>query len=553
MYIRVKKKSDSRYSVQLVESLRNGNVVKQKILRHLGVAHNEQEVEALKEVGELIRAQIEDDRQAKLFSPAQMADLVKLAKSQAEKDGPEIVDLKLMREEARHIVGIHDVYGQVFDELGFGSILPNPARKLLSQRIIKELVLARIACPSSKRESINKLESDFGILLNLDTVYATLDKIDDAVIDNIQARNMSIVKTLFKDKIDILFYDCTTLYFESFDDDDLRKKGYSKDLKFNQPQVVLALLVTKEGLPIGYEVFPGNTYEGHTLIPVLNKFKEQYNLDRVVFVADSGLLNRDNLKFLRDNNFYYIVGARLKSQPKFIQNKILDLSIYQDLPIESGSKLACFPLDQNDQLLVSHSQKRASKDAFDRKIAIEKLIKKLTKVKNPKDYLSNFGYKKYLSIDGETEIKLDSKKITEASRWDGLHGVISNIDWMDACDIINQYKGLWQVEESFRVNKHDLKIRPIYHWKESRVKAHLAICYMAFACVRYLEYRVKTQIQKASPEIIRKELIYVQASILINQQTNEQYILPSKLGILAKKIYKIMNIQYLLSPRKISI
>jgi len=551
MFIRVKKKSNDKFSVQLVESIRNKGLVQQKILRHLGVAHNKQEVETLKEVGRIIQAQIEEERQPKLFSPQEMACITAKLKNDESEDVPLMVNLKKVSEEARHITGIHDIYGKVFDELGFGSILSNPARKIFAHRVIKELVLARIACPSSKRDTVNKLEADFGVNLNLDSVYKVLDLIDDKAIERLKEKNTNIIRTLFDNKLDVIFFDCTTLYFESFSEDDLRKNGYSKDLKFNQPQVILALMVTKEGLPIGYEVFPGNTYEGHTLAPAITKLKEKYSIDRIVFVADSGLMNKDNLGFFKKNNFHYIIGARLKGQKKSLKQEILNHANYKEIKDDEDRKIAIFKLNNIDRLIVSHSEKRSRKDAHEREKAIESLRKKLDAIKSPKQYLSNYGYKKFLKVEGKSDISLDESKIEESAKWDGLHGVISNIDWMSPHEISAQYKGLWQVEESFRISKHDLRIRPIFHWKESRIKAHLALCFMAFCCVRFLEFRTKAQFKKLSPEVIRRELLHVQASLLYDHENKKKYLLPSKRSKTAAKLYQIMNVPYRAVPHTV--
>ena len=128
---------------------------------------------------------------------------------------------------------------------------------------------------------------------------------------------------MFGGKIDLIFFDATTLYFESFTEDELKQNGFSKDHKFGQPQVLLALMVTEQGIPIGYEVFPGSTYEGHTLIPMLESIKERYNLGKVVFVADSGLLNAANLQAMEDSGFKYIVGVRLRKMKPAFRNESL--------------------------------------------------------------------------------------------------------------------------------------------------------------------------------------------------------------------------------------
>src|SRR5690606_12210317 len=118
--------------------------------------------------------------------------------------------------------------------------------------------------------------------LNLDKVYRMMDKLDDDACKRMQENTFSSTSQILGGKIDVIFVDATTLYFESFTEDEFKKNGYSKDLKFNQPQVILSLMVTKQGLPIGYEAFPGNTFEGHTLLPLLNKIKKRHDIDKVV-------------------------------------------------------------------------------------------------------------------------------------------------------------------------------------------------------------------------------------------------------------------------------
>jgi hypothetical protein len=302
MFIRIKKKSDQRISVQLVEAIREGTRIRQKIVRHIGVAYTAEQVEDLKNVGEFIKAQIEEERQPCLYPPEEIAHLridsrhepVEEIESsitesfiqQQPSNDALMVDLRDLREESRSVVGIHDIYGKIFEDLQFHKIIPNPARHKACCRIIKNLVLARIANPGSKRDAVDRLEEDFGVSLNLNAVYQAMDALDDKVIETMKQHTLKATLKLFKEKVDVLFYDCTTLYFEAFDQDTLRMNGYSKDLKFNQPQVVLALCVTKEGIPVTYELFPGNMYEGATLIPALENLRKKFELDKVVFVAD---------------------------------------------------------------------------------------------------------------------------------------------------------------------------------------------------------------------------------------------------------------------------
>lgn len=552
MYVRVKTTPNSpRKSVQIVESVRSGEKVKQRIVRHVGIAMDDQELEKLKELAEHIKHKIKEERQPSLFRPDQLAEMAIEAKKQQD-DDPIFVNLKELEEEQRAICGIHEIYGEIYDLLKFNTLF-SPNREVGANQILKHITMARIANPSSKRASVINLEKDFGISLQLDQVYRMMDKVDENIRQSIENKSFEATCNLFQDKIDIIFVDATTLYFESFTEDEFKKNGYSKDLKFNQPQVLLALMVTKQGLPIGYEAFPGSMYEGHTLLPLLRKLRDKHNLDKVVFVADSGLFNSSNLNVLEDAGFEYIVGARLKNLPKDLQEKVLDLSNYDNEPLDEEDQIRyCEFLHQERRLIVSHSTKRARKDAFDREKTVEKIRQKIHKSKDPSHLISNHGHKKFVKLQGTSEVVLNEEKIQKAALWDGLHGVISNSSDFSPSEILSQYRGLWQVEESFRITKHDLKIRPIFHWTPERVKAHIALCFMAFTCVRHLEYRVALQYKKLSPEAIRSALVRVQISVLKDRQ-NKRYAIPSPASQDARKIYQTMGKKYSIQPYRLDV
>ena len=621
MFVRVKSTPKSpRKSVQIVSSARVNGKVKQTIVKHIGVAANDEELEELKSLANSIKIKLELDIQLPLYTATELEKLEKYNKkpSKDKKNKDSLVkainqqDININREdydvnlldiieEDRVIKGIHDIYGKLYNELEFDKILYNPARQVASNKVLKEIVMARVANPDSKRGSVLNLEENFGVKLDLKAVYKMMDKLGDNEILKLNKLVYNKTKTLFKDKIDIVYFDATTLYFESFTedtgDDAIKKNGYSKDGKFNQPQVVLALLVTKSGLPVGYKAFSGDTFDGHTLIPALKEIQEHYNIDNVVFVADSGMFNKDNLtefdkihnpfpfkytqyswsispikltlkdyqtqyrEFNKNHNITYIVGARIKNMTKTIKEQILDMSNYTS--INDNTKVATFEY-QGKKLLVSYSDKRARKDKFEREKGIQKLRDRLEKNKSVKSQLSNQGYKKYLQLEQTTQnnqnttkkscdisIVLNEDKIKEDAIWDGLKGIITNNTKLTNEELIHQYSNLWQVEESFRITKHDLKIRPIYHWKPSRVKAHLAISFMAYTLVRHLEHRVRLQYIKLSPEKIRKILLSIQVSILYDTRTKNKFVLPSKIAQDAKKIYKLMEVPISSTPYKL--
>lgn len=548
MFVRVKTTPNSpRKSVQIVQSVRVGDKVKQKIVRYVGIAMDDYELEQLKMLAESIRVRLEAGVQEFLISPEEIAKLNIEAKKKKiqETDDDYKVNLKKVVEEQRIVRGIHDIYGTLFDELGYRYIFKNPARQASTVNTFRDIVLARIANPVSKRASVSMLEEDFGVTIGLNKVYKMMDNITDSVIDKLNEISYENTANLFGQKIDVIFFDATTIYFESFIEDDFREMGYSKDLKFNQSQILLALMVTKEGLPIGYKIFEGSKYEGHTLIPTLKEIRNKYNLDKVIFVADAGMMNEENINELEKEGFEYIVGCRLKNLPKKLQKKIITHNNYTQINEEYKIKKLKY---NGKSLIVSYSSQRAAKDESDRVRAIEKLRKKILKSSNPKEYITNYGNKKYLRINGDASIEINEEKIKEDSKWDGLHGVVTNAKKLCNNDILKQYNNLWEVENAFRITKHDLKVRPVFHWVKRRIKAHMAISFCAYVLVKHLEYRAKLQYQKMSPEKIRRTLLRVQTSIVFDRKKKIRYGLPSKISQDARKIYNFMKIDYKLTP-----
>lgn len=573
MFIRVKSTPNSpRKSVQIVHSERIGSKVKQKIIKHVGVALDDTELEELKALAVSIKAELESKNQLPLYSPQEIEDMTQqmVDKKANESDNKEEqinrvdydVNLLDMLEEDRIIKGVHEIYGKLYDEMNFKSIIPNPSRHVATSKALKEIVLARVANPDSKSASVDMLASKFGVNLNLKTVYRMMDMIDDTQVKKLNKLVLTQTKLLLDNKIDVIYFDATTLYFESFTEDidnpedtdeAIRKNGYSKDGKFNQPQVVLALLVTKQGLPVGYKAFSGDTFDGHTIIPSLKEIEDEFKVDKIVYVADAGMFNKSNLEAFDNNeNMTYIVGAKIKTMSKVYKEQILKTDDFRE--INDDTKVKTFDY-KGKKLLVSYSKKRAKKDKHDREKAIAKLKKRLEDSKSVKSQLSNNGYKKYLQLESsdknsscDLSITLNEDKIVEDAAWDGLKGIITNNETLSSEELIHQYSCLWQVEESFRITKHDLKIRPIYHWKPSRVKAHLAISFMAYTLVRYLEYRVRLQYKKLSPKKIRQILLSVQTSIFYDTATNKKFAMPSKVSDDAKKIYKLMEVPVTTKP-----
>jgi len=350
-------------------------------------------------------------------------------------------------------IGPELVFGKVFDFIGFNTI---------SEPLFRHLVIARLAFPLSKLKTIEYLYRFQGVCLDLDTVYRFLDKLNEQLKEKVEQIAFTHTKSILNNDISIVFYDMTTLYFEASDEDDLRKTGFSKDGKHSNPQIYLGLLVGLGGYTIGYDIFEGNIYEGHTLIPTIEKIIKKFNLSKPVVVADAGLLSSNNIKELQENQYQFILGARIKNETTIVKNKIFETNL-------KDNEYAVIEKAKSEKLIIAYSEKRANKDEHNRKKGLERLEKQIKSGKLTKSNINNRGYNKYLKMDGDITISIDKEKFDKDKIWDGLKGYITNCELKPEV-IIENYKNLWHIEKAFRMSKTDLRIRPIYHRVRRRKK-----------------------------------------------------------------------------------
>jgi hypothetical protein len=319
-----------------------------------------------------------------------------------------------------------------------------------------------------------------------------------------------VERTIFKhtqnimdNNITVSFYDVTTLYFESESEDDLRRIGFSKEGKLARPQIQLGLFTTLQGYPLSYEVYEGNKYEGHTLVDILKKFQDKFQLDyKPIVVADRGMLNNDNIAYLENNDYKYILAAKIKNSTNEIKEEISNLTFLNDgtihtLEIDKEIKYT----DDNEQkqtlktkqrLILTYSSKRAKKDRYTREQAIKKIEAKLAKSITKSDLKLSY-YAKYLDIDDKCDVKykLNQVKILNDEKLDGIKGFITNDFTLKANEVIEHYQNQYDVEKAFRISKTDLKIRPIYHRLETRIKAHILISFVSYAIYKEFERKIK--------------------------------------------------------------
>lgn len=394
----------------------------------------------------------------------------------------EFVDTFLNHLDSFSLVGPELLLGRIFDQIGFNAI---------EEELFRDLVITRLVYPVSKLKTTDYLFKYKGIQTSVYRIYRYLDKLHKEQIEKVKAISLRHTLGLCEQGLSVVFYDVTTLWFEADQEDELRRKGFSKDGKHQQPQIVLGLLVSENGYPLDYDIFEGNKYEGDTLLPVIEHFAGKYRCEHLVVVADAGLLSGKNVSRLKAKKYQYILGARIKNESASGRRQIvnLDLGDGQSKEIRKGE----------ERLIISYRTGRAHKDAHNRKRGLERLEEKLKSGKLTKSHLNQKGYNKYLTMQGEVNLAIDYEKFREDAKWDGLKGYLTNTE-LPKQQVIEKYNQLWNIEKSFRISKSDLQIRPIYHRLPRRIQAHICICFAACKVYRELERQLKEKNSGLSPE-----------------------------------------------------
>ena len=369
------------------------------------------------------------------------------------------------------INGTQLLLNQVYDSIGFSRIPDD---------ILRHLVIARVSQPRSKLATVEYLKSYYNEDVDLNRIYRYMDKLYKTQMELVQQISVEHTRQVLGGKIGLLFYDVTTLYFETAHTDFLRTPGFSKDGKTAESQVVLGLLVSEGGYPLSYSIYNGSQYEGFTMIPMIDDFKHRFGLcDDFVVVADSGLMSKSNVRLLQQAGYKYILGARIKSETAAIKEWILSLKKEDNASNE-------YKRPNGERLIVSYSEKRAKKDEYNRKRGVERLRKAYKNGLITKSQVNRRGYNKFLEISRDIEVTISEEKIAEDSQWDGLKGYITNTD-LEAKRVIAEYYGLWVVERAFRISKGTLEMRPMFHFTERRIEAHVCICFIAYKVYKELE------------------------------------------------------------------
>ncbi|MEO5572643.1 MAG: IS1634 family transposase [Bacteroidia bacterium] len=463
MFVRKKKNKSGVISIQIIDKSSG----RYELYRTVGSSDNKIEIEKLLKDA---RKEIE----TVTGQPSLPFDIEK------EK---ELLDIFFNGIEDFKLTGPELLLGKIYDEIGFNKI---------PDELFRHLVITRLVYPVSKLKTVDYLFKYKGIVIDVERVYRYLDKLQSQQMKQIQQISYEHTLKVLNNQLSVVFYDVTTLYFEAAEEDSFRQIGFSKDGKHQQPQIVLGLLVSSAGYPLAYELFEGSKFEGHTMIPVIESFKKKFQLEKLIVIADAGLLSAKNIKALCELHYEFILGARIKNETESIKQKILSLKL-----ADGQSRL--IKKSNGEKLIVSYSVQRAKNDEYNRTRGLRKLEKALAKGTLTKKHINNKGYNKYLILDGEVNIRIDYDKFKEDKKWDGLKGYLTNTK-LTKETIIESYKQLWYIEKAFRISKSDLRIRPIFHHLKRRIEAHICIAFVSCKIYKELERQLYLKKATISPE-----------------------------------------------------
>ena len=535
LYITTPKRKGGSTVVRLVHGYRKDGKVKIKTIKTLGQSKIPEEIEHFKKMALNLKLELEGGKKQKLSSSMTPLNLCHMIGESSRSDG------------------IEDILGSIYEGLGFEELISDTRKDKNWNTILKYCVLARFLEPSSKLRAVELILNHFHYKFSYDQILRMMDHISKSEVQ-IKAKlsERMLEKSCWGE---VLLFDVTTLYFENVTETDLKAFGYSKDSKFKEVQVVLALITDSQGLPINYEIFPGNTAESKTFISCLKDVQRRHGLKRMRVTADKAMFSRKNFAFFQsDSSLEYVISCPLRKLPRAMKEEVLDLKNYKRLNKDKSFFKMSY---EGKDIFVIRSQSRASHDRQRR----EKVLEMIQKAQDAKGdieaqkLMKNRGMTRFLKkVKGSTQ--LNEQKVFEDEKWDGIAGLCTNIKGFTAHQTEVVYKKLWRIEESFRINKHTLKMRPIFHQLSKRIKAHILICFLAYIVLRYTEVLLKSKNIDCGVERLIKTLCDVEKWTVKDIKTKEKYVISKKTSKTAQNIYKALGLQrkevaYQLKPKTI--
>lgn len=488
--IRVDRTNPDALRVQVVRYANRKRVV----LKHIGTAHTEEELTDLKS---LARAWIHaNPPQPQLFKESTNSPIVNV--------------LHNYEYQGILFTYAYELLYRLCEHLLFTT---------LAHPLLVDLVIVRIFEPASKLRSLMLLSQYFNIMYTEKMLYSHLRHFP-TLKQSVEEKITTIAKNEFGFDFSFVLFDATTLYFETFKSDALRKPGFSKDNKSQQPQIVIGLMVTPEGFPVSYEIFAGNTFEGATFLPSILAFKSLHQIETLTIVADAAMLSLDNIQKLIDNNLTYIVAARLRNiSPPLLET--IDTTLVRT---DGATMRTETPLGT---LMCSYSKKRYAKD-------LNEMNKHIKKAERQVQFPGTMKRAKFVSTALNT-VSLNEELIARTKRLLGVKGYYTNLKDVSDADIIAHYQSLWHIEQSFRIAKSDLASRPIFHRKDVSIRAHILICVMALSLSKYIEIKTGRSIRS-----VLDACRLVTDAILMHRNTQVKTVMRSPIPEEMKEIEKTL-------------
>ena len=451
-----------------------------KVIEHLGSAHTEAELAALMEIG---RHRIAPDQLALELTPTPPA--VPGLPTASDAIGTDAVV------ESKRSALLWEVLHEAYTRLGLGEAVGG-------DRAFEQMVLARLIEPSSKAQ-VPRVLGDLGLeSVSTRTLFRSLGRcvergyreaICQALFDHVTASG----------GLALCLYDVTTLYFETEHEDDLRRVGYSKERRVD-PQVIIGLLVDRHGFPLQVGCWEGNRAETTTIIPIVEAFQAAHGIEELVVVADAGMLSAANLVALDEARLRFIVGARTTRAPGDLEahfhwagDAFTDGQVIDTITPRRGSRSERDISSRHEPVwdpdthpgswraVWAYSKRRAARDNQTLTAQENRARAVIAGEKRPKGT-------RFVTVHQGDQV-LDEASIARARSLVGLKGYVTNIPahLMDAGEVVSSYHELWHIEQSFRMSKHDLRARPVFHHTRDAIEAHLTMVMASLAVARYIQ------------------------------------------------------------------
>ena len=463
MYTRTKtfqnKDGTTRTYLQIVQTRRIGNKVRQKVIANLGRLEELQEGSLDRLIQGLTRYSLH--KWVKLNAG-------QLAARRARQWGPAIIFHHLWQE-----LGLEKIVNRVMGHSQADYTLAAFA-----------MVLNRLCDPRSKRgvdKWVSKVYWPGLEKLQLHHYYRALDYLAEHK-NEMEEQLFAHIRNLFDLKLDLVFWDTTTTYFEGRGPQ-MAERGYSKDRRSDCQQLVIGVLMTQNGFPVAHQVFPGNMADIDTFRVCLQEVQSRFSIGRVILVADRGMVSRKLLTEIEEAGLSYIVGIRMR-KAKAMAEVLSRPGRYQEVADNLKVKEVLY---QKERYLICHNPQEAQKDQLSREEMLTTLARKLKS--GPKELVGNRGFRRFLKIQNAA-VTIDQELVSQEARFDGKYVLKTNTALTPSA-VAQSYKSLWQVERAFRELKSGLELRPVYHWNDLRVQGHIMVCFLALVLETALCRRLK--------------------------------------------------------------